>query len=96
MEATAKQCPKCGSNSRQMKAGYNRSGTQRCMCGLCGKRYTQNPKAWRYSEEIRQLAVKEYFAGASGRGVGKIHGFSKANVFNWLKKTEHGVDKPSD
>ena len=78
-----------------MKAGYNRSGTQRYTCGMCGKRYTPDPKAWRYPEEVRLLAMKEYYAGVSGRGVGKIHGFSKANVYNWLKKTGDSVDKSS-
>lgn len=32
------------------------------------------------------MAIKAYYAGASGRGVGKIFGFSKANVYNWIKK----------
>ena len=26
-----------------------------------------------------------YYAGASGRGVGKVFGFSKANVYNWIR-----------
>ena len=32
------------------------------------------------------MAIKAYYAGASGRGVGKIFGFSKASVYNWIKK----------
>jgi transposase len=34
------------------------------------------------------MALKIYYAGASGRGVGKVLGMSKANVYNWLKKTK--------
>ncbi len=39
-----------------------------------------------YSEEIKEQAIKTYYSGTSGRGVGKIFGFSKANVYNWIKK----------
>jgi transposase len=35
---------------------------------------------------VRELAIKEFYAGISGRGVGKIHGMSGNNVYNWLKK----------
>lgn len=70
-----------------MNARKNRSGTQRCFCKECKKYYTLDPKTREYPEEIRQQAIKTYYAGASGRGVGKIFGFSKANVYNWIKKT---------
>jgi len=38
-------------------------------------------------EETKRLAMKMYYSGASGRGVGKVLGMSKANVYNWIKKT---------
>ena len=41
-----------------------------------------------YSEEIKKEALRIYYSGVSGRGVGKILGMSKANVYNWIKKTE--------
>ena len=91
-----RHCPKCGSKHNQANAGFNRSGTQRCFCKDCGKYYTLNPKIQAYPEEKRQLAIKEYLSGVSGRGVGKIHGMSKANVYNWIKKTGRGVDKRAD
>jgi transposase-like protein len=59
----------------------------------CGKAWTLNPKKKGYSQEIRDQAVKLHFAGASGRTVGKVLGMSKANVYNWVKKTEPSVDK---
>ena len=31
------------------------------------------------------MAIKAYYAGASGRGAGKKFGFSKANDYNWIK-----------
>ena len=70
-----------------MNAGKNRSGTQRCFCKEYKKYYTLEPKTREYPEEIRQQAIKTYYVGASGRGVGKVFGFSKANVYNWIKKT---------
>jgi transposase-like protein len=44
-----------------------------------------------YPEEIRQAAIKSYYSGVSGCGVGKIFSMSKANVYNWIKKTWKGV-----
>lgn len=83
-----KKCPKCGIIDNQVKRGYNRSGTQRCMCKECGITYTIGPKKREYSEETRKLAIKMYYSGVSGRGVGKVLGMDKANVYNWIKKTK--------
>lgn len=83
-----KICPQCKIQENQIKIGYNRSGTQRCRCKICGTRYTINSKSHEYPEEVRELAIKMYYSGVSGRGVGKILGMSKANVYNWIKKTE--------
>ncbi len=69
-----------------MKNGKNRSGTQQILCRHCKKTYTIEPKRNAYDEETRALALKIYYAGASGRGVGKVLGMSKANVYNWIKK----------
>jgi transposase-like protein len=79
-------CPNCKAEKRQMKKGFNRSGTQRYQCGNCNVTYTPIPKKQSYSEETRSLAVKMYYSGISGRGVGKALGMSKANVYNWIKK----------
>ena len=83
----SRRCPKCGRIETQIKKGRNRSGTQRCMCLECGIYYTVDPKKKDYPEETRQLAMKIFYSGVSGRGVGKVLGFSKDNVYNWIKKT---------
>jgi transposase-like protein len=83
-------CPECGGTEKQHKQGFNRSGTQRCKCMLCGRKYTIDPKGHEYSEETKKLALKMYYSGVSGRGVGKVLGMSKANVYNWIKK--NGAD----
>ena len=82
------KCPKCERVEGQMKNGQNRSGTQRIVCRHCKKSYTLEPKRNAYSEEVREQAIKTYYAGVSGRGVGKFFGMSKANVYNWIKKTK--------
>jgi len=90
---TNRVCPKCNSDDNQVNAGYNRSGTQRCICNYCKYKYTPNGKIKEYPEDVRQQAIKTYFSGVSGRGVGRLLGMSKQNVYNWLKKTEPSVDK---
>ena len=67
-------------------AGYNGSGSQGCKCKECGKYYTIDPKRHEYPEETRELAIKMYYGGVSGRGVGKILKMNKSNVMNWIKK----------
>lgn len=41
------------------------------------------------------MAIKIHYSGVSGRGVGKIMGMNKANVYRWIKKTDEGVDNSS-
>ena len=81
-----RRCPQCGQVTDQINCGKNRSGTQRCKCKICNVHYTLEPKRHAYPEAVREQAIKAYYAGASGRGVGKIFGMSKANVYNWIKK----------
>ena len=83
-----RKCPKCGEVRNQINKGHNPSGTQRCYCKECKIAYTLNSKKRDYPEEIRKQAIKTYYAGASGRGVGKVFGMSKANVYNWIKKND--------
>ena len=85
-------CLKCSSVENQANFGYNRSGTQRCKCKDCNITYTLEPKNRAYDEEMRNSAIKAYYSGVSGRGVGKLFKMSKANVYNWLKKTGRIVD----
>jgi transposase-like protein len=83
------KCPVCGCEGKQMKKGFNRSGTQRCICKECGATYTLNPKRREYPEETKEAAIKAFYSGATGRGVGRLFGMSKANVYNWIKKNDN-------
>ncbi len=49
-----------------------------------------------YPEEVKEQAIKAYYSGLSARQVGKMFGMNKANVLNWIKKTERSVDKSRD
>ena len=88
-----RKCVHCKESSGQMKNGSNRSGTQRMICRHCKKTYTIEPKRHAYDEGTKALALKIYYAGASGRGVGKVIGMSKANVYNWIKKNSNDCGK---
>ena len=55
---------------------------------------TVDPKWHAYPEETRELAIKMYYGGVSGCGVGKILGMNKSNVANWIKKSaKNDVEK---
>lgn len=81
-----RRCPKCGKIEHQIRVGFNTSGTQRCKCKDCNLRYTIDPRPHEYPEETKELAIKTYYSGVSGRGVGKLFGMSKSNVYRWIKK----------
>ena len=87
---TNRRCPKCGSIDGQMNAGFNKSGSQRCICRKCKCTYTLNPK---YSNEFRQEAIRLYKSGKSARKVEKILKVSKGSVLNWVRKFDSDIDK---
>jgi transposase-like protein len=89
------KCQVCGIQGKQLKKGHNRSGTQRCICKECGATYTINPKRREYPEEIKEAAIKAYYSGATGRGVGRLFNMSKANVYKWIKKNGNTCGKLS-
>ena len=96
MKIEQNKCPKCGSEEKQHKQGYNRSGTQRVRCMQCGKKYTLNPKNREYPEEVKRKAMQLMVDGMSGRAIGRQLGMSKANAYNWAKKNTGIVDKSGD
>jgi transposase-like protein len=58
------KCPKCGEQTRQIKDGYNRAGSQRYKCQHCEKRYTPEPKPRGYPESLRKQALKCILMGS--------------------------------
>ena len=74
-------------NGKSSKCGKELFGNPKVLLQRLQKYYTLDPKTREYPEEIRKQAIKTYYADTSGRGVGKVFGFNKANVYNWIKKT---------
>jgi transposase len=48
--------------------------------------YTPIPKKHGYSEEEKNLAIKYYYEGNSGRSTGRFFKMSKANAVRWIKE----------
>ena len=48
---------------RQVKAGLNRTGTQRLQCQSCRRQYAPRPNPLGYDEKTREAALKLYLEG---------------------------------
>jgi len=77
-------CPSCSLKTRQIKSGYNRSGSQRYQCRHCGKKYTPTPKEQGYPQEIRTKAVRMYVDGINFRRIGRLLNVHHQSVINWV------------
>ncbi len=53
-------CPACQLNQYVIKAGLNRSRTQRYRCQNCTRYFTPQPKPSGYDPQIRKPAVQFY------------------------------------
>lgn len=84
------RCPKCGDIDEQVFAGYNRSGTHRCVCHKCNYKYTLDRI---YGEEIKEEGIRLLKSGLSGREVGRILGINKRTAYNWLRASENNSGK---
>lgn len=78
------KCPKCEQTERQVKSGRTGTGSQRYKCQLCGYRYTPDPKAQGYSDEIRLRAVQLYIDGGNLRRVARQLEVNHQSVANWV------------
>ena len=77
-------CPHCNAETKQYKAGSNRSGSQRYRCGVCKRAYTPEPNPPGYPAETRMLAIRMYLEGNSQRAIGRILQVSQQSVANWV------------
>jgi hypothetical protein len=81
-------CPYCGQHNHVMKAGMNRTGSQRMKCGSCRRYFTPNPKPMGYDQSTKEMAVRLYLEGMSFRGVGKVLSVHYLSVINWVNAHE--------
>src|SRR5918912_2586378 len=86
---TAKpKCPYCGRSNYVVRAGSNRTGSQRMKCQQCRRYFTPNPKPMGYDEATREMAVRLYLEGMSFRGIGKVLSVHYLSVINWVNAHE--------
>ena len=96
-----KQCPYCQATTRQIKAGLNRTGSQRFQCRNCDRHYTPEPNLNGYPESVRKQAVRFYFEAINQRRIGRILSVNHQSVANWvnayhqqLQASTHEQSKP--
>ena len=94
-------CPRCQSVHRQVKAGLNRSRSQRYQCGACRKLYTPQPKQQGHAPDVRQQAVRFTLEGLSQRKVARLLDVAPQSVANWLALAsaalpQHGPEVPQE
>ena len=78
------QCPHCQSTERQVKSGFNRTGSQRLQCQSCRRQYTPRPNPLGYDEKTREAALKLYLEGNGLRRIGRLLGVNHQSVANWV------------
>jgi transposase-like protein len=78
-------CPKCNRTDRQHRAGKTSGGSQRYRCVACQIKYTPEPKAWAYDEQVRQRAVALYVDGLNLRRIARQLGVHHRTVSLWVQ-----------
>jgi transposase-like protein len=79
------ECPQCSATAKQHKIGFNKSGSQKYRCRVCGKTYTPQPSWNGYSPEIHTRAVRLYLEGNSLQGIGRILKVNPQSVSHWVR-----------
>lgn len=77
-------CPYCGSAERQVRCGFNRTGSQRLRCQPCRRQYTPEPHPPGYDGQTRAAALRLYLEGHGVRETARRLGVNHQSVANWL------------
>jgi transposase-like protein len=86
-------CPSCHDTDRQVKVGFNPSGTQRFLCKACGRKYPPQPKFQGYGDDIRRQAVRLCVDGLNLRRIARQLGVVHQTVANWV--AAHAATPPA-
>ena len=78
------QCPYCRSAERQVKSGFNLTGSQRLQCQSCRRQYTPEPNPLGYDDKTREAALKLYLEGNGFRRIGRLLSVNHQTVANWV------------
>lgn len=79
------ECPNCKKRTKQVKNGFNGSGSQKYLCKECGQKYTPEPNVNGYPTETRQLAIRMYVEGNSYGAIARILKINPQSVANWVQ-----------
>lgn len=85
------KCPHCGSAIRQVKAGLNRSRTQRYLCRICNRIYTPKRKKKNYSDLAHLAAAIMYHSGYTYADIAKVFSVSTESARLWVEKYRGGL-----
>jgi transposase-like protein len=77
-------CPRCQDSSRQVKAGFTRTRSQRFQCQECRRQYTPAPRPLGYDDKTKEAALKLYLEGNGFRRIGRLLSVNHQSVVNWV------------
>lgn len=77
-------CPYCAAHERQVRAGFNRTGSQRFQCQTCRRQYTPEAHPLGYADEVREQALRLYLEGNGLRRIGRLLKINHQTVANWV------------
>jgi transposase-like protein len=77
-----------------VKAGLNRSGSQRYKCKACRRYTTPDPKVNGYPLDDHVQALKYYLEGNGLRRIGRYLHVAHQTVANWMKAAHQQLRQP--
>ena len=87
-------CPHCQTDTL-IKAGLNRSSSQRYQCKVCKHYVTLEPKPNGYAEAARRQALQLYLEGNGLRRIGRILDVAHQTVANWVNAAHAHLSLPA-
>lgn len=77
-------CPYCHQAQAVIRAGHNRTGSQRYRCHTCARYFTPQPRPLGVVPARRTQALQLYLEGTSLRAIGRLLGVHHQSVANWV------------
>ena len=87
------KCPHCHAETL-VKAGFNRSGSQRYRCKMCQRYTTLAPKRNGYPLPVHEQALKYYLEGMGLRRIGRFLQVTHQTVANWINAAHACLPTP--
>src|SRR5690348_2520060 len=87
-------CPRCGDNTRQVKAGQN-NGRQQYQCALCKRRYTPGGNDRGLPNDVRRRAAELRAEGATTSQIAEFLNITPRTVRKWSTSATRAGDELS-